>query len=264
MRLTAFHEAGHALVALMTDGSDPIHKATIMPRGGALGMVMQLQEGDGTSYSRRQMLARLDVCMGGRVAEELVFGPEEVTSGASSDIQQATRLARAMVSQFGLSDTVGVMLAGDESSGTTKNEVDREVRRLLTESYARAKHVLEKHRRELDILANGLIEFESLSGEEVVQLLKGKRPNLDQRSQKPSREIKEITKPLKGGSGGSDASSHSGGRGSGGSPPSPGGEKKNGQGKGGAAGGKGGTLGWGRENSSPAAANPPLPTAPKR
>jgi ATP-dependent metalloprotease len=98
MRMTAFHEAGHALVALKTDGADPIHKATIMPRGRALGMVMQLPDGDHTSYSRKQMLARLDVCMGGRVAEEVVYGTENVTSGASSDIQQATRLAKAMVS----------------------------------------------------------------------------------------------------------------------------------------------------------------------
>ena len=91
MRTTAFHEAGHALISLLTDGSDPIHKATIMPRGRSLGMVMQLPEGDQTSMSRKQMLARLDVCMGGRVAEELVFGEENVTSGASSDFQQATR-----------------------------------------------------------------------------------------------------------------------------------------------------------------------------
>eukprot|EP01038_Epipyxis_sp_PR26KG_P013825 gene13825-18539_t len=104
MKMTAFHEAGHALVALKTAGADPIHKATIMPRGRALGMVMQLPEGDQTSMSRKQMLARLDVCMGGRLAEEIVFGPENVTSGASSDIQQATRLAKAMVTKYGLSD----------------------------------------------------------------------------------------------------------------------------------------------------------------
>ena len=108
MRTTAFHEAGHALVALKTAGADPIHKATIMPRGRALGMVMQLPDGDQTSMSRKQMLARLDVCMGGRVAEELVFGYDNVTSGASSDIQQATRLAQAMVTKYGLSDKVGV------------------------------------------------------------------------------------------------------------------------------------------------------------
>jgi ATP-dependent metalloprotease len=91
MRTTAFHEAGHALISLLTDGADPIHKATIMPRGRSLGMVMQLPDGDQTSMSRKQMLARLDTCMGGRVAEELVFGEENVTSGASSDFQQATR-----------------------------------------------------------------------------------------------------------------------------------------------------------------------------
>lgn len=198
MTLTAFHEAGHALVALKTDGSEPIHKATIMPRGQALGMVMQLTDGDGTSFSRKQMLARLDVCMGGRVAEELVFGPDEVTSGASSDIMQATRLARAMVTQFGLSEKVGVMHLDNQSlqSGETQRYVDNEVRKLLTDSYDRAMAVLTKNRKELNILANGLLEYESLSGSEIVSLLKGKKPDMDNRSQRPSRELKEITKPL--------------------------------------------------------------------
>jgi ATP-dependent metalloprotease len=111
-RLTAYHEGGHALVATKTKGAHPIHKATIMPRGQALGMVMQLPTGDQTSMSRRQMLADLDVCMGGRVAEEVVFGADEVTSGASSDLMQATRLAREMVTKWGMTDGVGPVFHG--------------------------------------------------------------------------------------------------------------------------------------------------------
>ena len=141
---TAYHEAGHALVGVLTDGADPIHKATIMPRGQALGMVMQLPEGDQTSMSYKQMLARLDVCMGGRIAEELIFGEENVTSGASSDIQQATRIARAMVTKWGFSDDVGIVYyEGDtgqqDASGSTRNQIDNEVKRLTGESYERAR-----------------------------------------------------------------------------------------------------------------------------
>lgn len=197
LRTIAFHEAGHALVALKTVGADPIHKATIMPRGRALGMVMQLPEGDQTSMSLQQMRARLDVCMGGRVAEELVYGTDLVTSGASSDIQQATRLARAMVTKWGLSEKVGVVFFDDNKSpsGQTAQQIDDEVKELLTASYNRAKALLTKHRRELNVIAEGLVEYESLSGSEVVELVKnGKLENVKKRSQKPSREIASIPK----------------------------------------------------------------------
>ena len=196
MKMTAFHEAGHALVALKTDGADPIHKATIMPRGRALGMVMQLPDGDQTSMSRKQMLARLDVCMGGRVAEELVYGAENVTSGASSDIQQATRLAKAMVTKYGLSEKVGIMFIDEKQplSSTAQQDVDNEVRALLTASYNRAKHILETNRKELDNLAQGLMDYESLSGQEVVEVIKsGKLANVAKRSQRPSRATQAIT-----------------------------------------------------------------------
>jgi ATP-dependent metalloprotease len=113
-KCTAFHEAGHALVAVLTDAAMPIHKATIMPRGNALGYVSQLPEGDQTSQSKKEMIARMDVCMGGRIAEELIFGPDNVTSGASSDIYQATSMARAMVTKYGMSDKIGkVFYDGD-------------------------------------------------------------------------------------------------------------------------------------------------------
>jgi len=173
-RLTAYHEGGHALVALHTNGADPVHKATIMPRGQALGMVMQLPSQDQTSFSRRQMLARLDVCMGGRVAEELVFGEQEITSGASSDIQAATNLAKAMVTQWGMSENVGVVFVDKKDAAVSPEQralIDREVQALLTASYARATKLLQTHRKELDVLAKALIEKETLTGAEVNDLL---------------------------------------------------------------------------------------------
>lgn len=200
MKMTAFHEAGHALVALKTLGADPVHKATIMPRGRALGMVMQLPEGDQTSMSRQQMLARLDVCMGGRVAEELVYGKGGVTSGASSDIMQASRLARAMVTKYGLSEKVGIVFFDDKASysSMSQNEIDGEVKELLSAAYERAKAVLVKHRAELDIIANALMEYESVSGGEIVDLIEGRSIGgtgagaSKKRSQKPSRPIQTI------------------------------------------------------------------------
>lgn len=198
IKMTAFHEAGHALVALKTDGSDPIHKATVMPRGRALGMVMQLPDGDQTSMTRKQMLARMDVAMGGRVAEELIYGAEYVTSGASSDIQAATRIAYAMVSKFGFSEKIGIMFIDDKAtyvSPETKQFVDEEVRLLLKASYLRATKCIESNRKELDIIANGLIQYESLSGGEIVDLIAGKAPSVGSglvRSQRPSRAAKVL------------------------------------------------------------------------
>jgi ATP-dependent metalloprotease len=169
-----------------------------MPRGRSLGMVMQLPDGDQVSMSRKQMLARMDVCMGGRVAEELVFGVDNVTSGASSDIQQATRLARAMVMKFGLSDKVGCMYIDEKESPVadrTTVAVDSEVRQMLEESYARAKKVIMTNRSELDNIANGLLSYESLSGKEIADLAKGIQPATAKRSMKPSRELKHVPMP---------------------------------------------------------------------
>jgi ATP-dependent metalloprotease len=176
-RLTAYHEGGHALVAMHTVGADPVHKATIMPRGHALGMVMQLPSQDQTSFSRRQMLARLDVCMGGRVAEELVFGAEEVTSGASSDIQAATSLAKAMVTQWGMSDAVGVVFVDKKDASVSAEQralIDKEVQALLAASYARATKLLQTHRKELDVVAKALVEKETLTGADLTALLAGR------------------------------------------------------------------------------------------
>jgi len=178
-RNTAYHEGGHALVALKTEGADPLHKATIMPRGQSLGMTVQLPEGDQKSRSYKEMLASLDVLMGGRVAEELIFGEQEVTSGASSDIQQATRLASQMVMFYGMSDSLGPVFHKelDELSPSTKDEIDRQVRQLVDRAYQRAKKLLTENRGELDKLAGALIEYETLSGEEIQEILSGKKLN---------------------------------------------------------------------------------------
>ena len=182
-RCTAYHEAGHAMMAVLTDGAIPIHKATIMPRGNSLGMVMTLPEGDQTSQSLKQMLASMDVCMGGRVAEELIFGAENVTSGASSDIQQATRIARAMVTKFGFSEQVGIVYHGgdtgeEHASDETRANIDAEVKKLTDAAYARTKALLHKYSKKHKLLAETLLEYETLTGDEVRDIvMKGKKPN---------------------------------------------------------------------------------------
>ncbi|WP_036286562.1 ATP-dependent zinc metalloprotease FtsH [Methylosinus sp. PW1] len=190
-RLTAFHEGGHALVQLNMPGSIPIHKATIIPRGRALGMVQGLPERDQISQSYEQLKAMLALAMGGRVAEELVFGHDKVTSGAASDIQQCTRIARAMVTQLGFSDKLGTVAYAEPQqeqflgysmgrtqtlSEATQQTIDSEVRRLVQEGYDDAKRILTEKRADLDVLANGLLEFETLTGDELIGLLQGKRP----------------------------------------------------------------------------------------
>lgn len=173
-KLTAYHESGHAVVAFNTAGAHPIHKATITPRGNALGMVSQIPDKDETSVSKIQMLARLDVAMGGRVAEELIFGSEQVTTGARSDLQHATALARHMVSECGMSDSVGpIFIAVDEPrpSQEIQRNIDAEVVRLLKEAYERVKALLKKHEADLHALANALLEHETLTSKQIHQIL---------------------------------------------------------------------------------------------
>jgi cell division protease FtsH len=189
--LTAYHEGGHAIVALNVPATDPVHKATIIPRGRALGMVMQLPERDKLSMSYEQMTSRLAIMMGGRVAEEIVFGKDKVTSGASSDIEQATKLARMMVTRWGLSDKLGTVAYGENQeevflgysvsrqqtiSESTVQKIDSEIRRFVEDGYAMATKILTEKRAELETLAKGLLEFETLSGDEIKDLLVGKPP----------------------------------------------------------------------------------------
>ena len=191
-RMTAYHEAGHALVALKEPASDPIHKATIIPRGRALGMVVRLPERDSYSYHRDKMYANLSIAMGGRVAEELIFGYDKVSSGASGDIQMATKLARSMVTQWGMSDKLGP-LQYEEQQGETflgysqtqrhniSNEtaliIDSEIRRLVDEAHARATQILTDNRDQLETVAEALLEYETLSGDEIKALLEGQKPD---------------------------------------------------------------------------------------
>nr|KYP72134.1 hypothetical protein KK1_004718 [Cajanus cajan] len=172
-KLTAYHESGHAIVALNTEGAHPIHKATIMPRGSALGMVTQLPSSDETSISKKQLLARLDVCMGGRVAEELIFGRDYVTTGASSDLHTATELAQYMVSNCGMSDAIGPVHIKERPSSEMQSRIDAEasVVKLLREAYDRVKALLKKHEKALHVLANALLEYETLSAEEIRRIL---------------------------------------------------------------------------------------------
>ncbi len=187
-RLTAYHEAGHAVVSYFTPASDPIHKATIIPRGRALGMVVRLPEGDRISVSREKLMADLAVAMGGRVAEELIFGYDKVTAGAASDIQQATRIARHMVTQWGMSDKLGPVGYAENQqevflghqitqiknvSEATAQLIDAEIRRLVEEGYARAKRILSEKIDLLHDLARALLEHETLTGEEVAAVLRG-------------------------------------------------------------------------------------------
>jgi cell division protease FtsH len=191
-RMTAYHEAGHALVRFHMKASDPIHKATIIPRGGALGMVVSMPERDNYSYHRDKMYADLASVMGGRVAEELIFGYDKVSSGASSDIQQATKLARAMVLKWGMSDKLGPLLYEESNesflgysqsqslsmSNETAKLVDSEIRALVDGGYNEATRLLKKHKKQLATLAEGLLEFETLSGDEIAALLtSGTRPD---------------------------------------------------------------------------------------
>jgi cell division protease FtsH len=198
-RMTAYHEAGHAVVAMHFPASDPIHKATIIPRGRALGMVMSLPEADRISFYRDKMIAQLTMSMGGRVAEELVFGHDRVSSGASGDIEMATKLASAMVNHWGLSDDLGPVLYGptsDTGHGILRSQdsaakSDAEIKRLVKEAHAEATRILTTHRDQLETVALALIEYETLTGEEIKQLMAGEKIN------RPDPSASATTKPIR-------------------------------------------------------------------
>ena len=185
-KLTAYHEAGHAVATLHSPASDPIHKATIIPRGRALGMVMQLPEKDEVSQTREQLHAQMSIAMGGRVAEELIFGHDKVTTGAVSDIEQATKRARAMVMRAGLSKELGPVAYGENEeevflgrsvarqqnmSEETAKKVDAEIRKFVDKGYERARKILTDKIEDLHKLAKALLTYETLSGEEIEDIV---------------------------------------------------------------------------------------------
>ncbi|NBB83700.1 MAG: ATP-dependent zinc metalloprotease FtsH [Alphaproteobacteria bacterium] len=225
-QLTAYHEAGHAIVALHEPESDPIHKATIIPRGRALGMVMRLPEGDRLSLRMDKCMADLAVAMGGRIGEELKFGVERISSGASGDIKMATDLATRMVTEWGMSEKLGMLLYGQPEqevflghqvtqhknmSEATQQQVDAEIRRIVDEAYGRAKQTLTDNRDQWEMLAKGLLEYESLTGEEIRKLLAGEpiirdEPEPDQPPPPKKPQGKRASVPTGGQPGGLDPS----------------------------------------------------------
>jgi cell division protease FtsH len=189
-KLTAYHEAGHAIVGLNVPQHDPIHKATIIPRGRALGLVLSLPERDQLSVSYTKYTSKIAMAMGGKVAEELIFGLENVTSGATSDIQQVSKIARAMVTQFGFSDKIGHIDYANEQqshlgnygggtshSADTQKLIDEEVRRFIDEGYETAKRILTEKSEDLERLAQGLLEYETLTGNEITRVIAGEALN---------------------------------------------------------------------------------------
>ena len=209
-KLTAYHEAGHAICSLHVKETDPIHKATIIPRGRALGMVQQLPEKDQYSYTRAKMLSRLIICMGGLVSEELKFGYDKVTSGASSDIAAATNLARAMVTEWGMSNALGPVMYAENSNevflgrSVTQNQnmseetarlVDSEIKRLVTDAHAEAEKILKENDNELEILAQALMEYETLTGEEIKEVLAGKKINRAEQTPVPPEKQTKVSVP---------------------------------------------------------------------
>lgn len=204
--LTAYHEGGHAILALNLPETDKIHKATIMPRGGALGFVMRLPTDDRYSNTKEELMANIIVAMGGRIAEEIIFGEDKVTSGAASDIEQITKIARNMVIKWGLSDKIGMLKYSVEGNqGGTQDQfisnkkadlIDEEVKRIVDECYKKGKKIIESKIEDLHILAKNLLEYETLSGDEIEKLINNKISIADQRE----HEQEIINKEIKSGS----------------------------------------------------------------
>ena len=211
-RMTAYHEAGHALCAMHEPECDPVHKATIIPRGRALGLVMSLPEGDRYSKSKSKCLAELTMAMGGRASEELIFGADKVSNGASGDIKMATDQTRRMVTEWGMSDKLGMIAYGDNSqevflghsvtqnknvSEATAREIDSEIKSIIDAAYARAKKILTDNLEELHRLARGLLEYETLSGDEIRTVLRGE-PVIKQVVDEPAAESRRASVPSAG------------------------------------------------------------------
>lgn len=190
--MTAYHEAGHAIVGRMMPEHDPVYKVTIIPRGRALGVTMYLPEEDKISYSRRYLLGRLSSLYGGRIAEELLYGEDGVSTGASNDIQQATRMARSMVTKWGLSEKLGPLLYAEEEgevflgksqgvhhmnvSDETAKMIDEEVRALIDDCYGEARRILEQNRDKLELMKDALMEYETIGADQIDDIMAGKKP----------------------------------------------------------------------------------------
>ncbi len=216
-KLTAYHEAGHAVLAVKLEDSDPIHKATIIPRGRALGMVMRLPEGDRVSVTRAKLKADLVVAMGGRIAEELIFGHDKVTTGASGDIRMATDMARRMVTEWGMSDKLGPLHYGQNQeevflghsvahsknmSEGTASQVDTEIRLIVEEAYAKAHQILTTCLDDLHKLARALLEYETLNGDEIKAIMRGEPIIRDAGNDEPMDTRPRSSVPTGGGLGG--------------------------------------------------------------
>ena len=217
--LTAYHEAGHAILSLESPASDPIHKATIIPRGRALGLVQRLPERDQHSHARDQLESHLLIAMGGRVAEEIVFGAQKVTTGAASDIKMATEIARRMVTEWGMSDKLGPLRYDDNEeeiflghsvtqhknvSEATAKIIDEEIYRLIAEAEKEARRILTEQRDDLETLAQGLLEYETLSGDEIKALLRGETIVRPADDDEPSESGRRSSVPESGSGAGAD------------------------------------------------------------
>lgn len=186
-RITAYHEGGHAIVAYYTKESHPLHKVTIMPRGPSLGHTAYIPEKERYHVTKAQLLAMMDTMMGGRAAEELIFGPDKITSGASSDLKQATNIAHHMVKDWGMSDKVGLrtiespkgMMTGENLSATTIESVDLEIKKILSDSYDRAKAILKTHAKEHKALAEALLKYETLDADDIKAIMSGEKKVTD-------------------------------------------------------------------------------------
>ncbi|HEX4369295.1 MAG TPA: ATP-dependent zinc metalloprotease FtsH [Rhodopila sp.] len=211
-RMTAYHEAGHALCAMHEPECDPVHKATIIPRGRALGLVMSLPEGDRYSKSKSKLLSELTMAMGGRAAEEIIFGPDKVSNGASGDIKMATDQARRMITEWGMSEKLGMIAYGDNSqevflghsvtqnknvSEATAREIDGEIKDIIDRAYNKARRLLTENVEELHRLARGLLEFETLSGDEIRTVLRGE-PVIRKVVDEPAPESRRASVPTTG------------------------------------------------------------------
>jgi cell division protease FtsH len=202
-KLTAYHEAGHAIVGLSVPEHDPVHKVTIIPRGRALGVTMFLPEQDRYSHSKTSLESRLASLYGGRVAEELIFGDEKVTTGASNDIQRATQLARDMVTKYGLSEELGPMTYTDEEdevflgrsvtqhkhvSEETARKIDEVVRGVIDRAYERAKTILTTEAAKLEAMAKALLQYETIDKDQIAAIMAGREPSppKDWRDPKPT------------------------------------------------------------------------------